>query len=222
MRINPNLSSLANAGITGTAQALQTSVEQLSSGRRVQLPSDDPTAAAANLRSLAASAAVDRYTANSEAILAHNQMADSALSDVVQALTQAVALGTQGANGSLNQQDRSSAAVQVQALFQQVITDANMKIGGNSLFSGTSTSADAFVADTTAPSGYAYQGISQTGQTSIGDGTQVSTGLPGNQVFSSTSSDVLGALSQLVSALETGSTSDIATATTAVSNAIQH
>src|SRR5947209_9755239 len=156
MRINPNLSSLVNAGIAGTAQALQTSVQQLSSGQRVQLPSDNPTAAAANLRSLAASAAVDRYTANSEAILAHNQMADSALSDVVQALTQAVALGTQGANGSLNQQDRSSAAVQVQALFQQVITDANMKIGGNSLFCVTPTIADDFDLYTSTSAGYYY------------------------------------------------------------------
>lgn len=222
MRVNPNLSSLVNTGIAGTAQALQTSVEQLSSGLRVQLPSDDPTAAAANLRSVAASADVDRYTANSEAVFARNQMADSVLSDVVQALTQAVALGTQGANGSLNQQDRSSAAAQVQALFQQVITDANKKIAGTSLFTGTSMTADAFVADPTSPSGYTYQGSSLPGQSTIGDGIQVSTGLPGGEIFSSAGSDVLGTLSQLVSALNTGSTSDIATATAEVSNAIQH
>jgi flagellar hook-associated protein 3 FlgL len=222
MRVDPNLFSLVGAGIASTAQNVQTSIAQLSSGLRVNLPSDDPAAAATNLRSVAASAAVDRYTTNSDAVLVHNQMADSILSNVVQTLTQAVGLGTEGANGSLTQQDRSAAATQVQALLQQVVMDANTKYNGSSLFSGTSTTADAFVADSTSPSGYTYQGSSQSGQAAIGVGVQVSTGIAGDQVFTSSNADVLGALSQLANGLNTGTRSQIAAATLAVSTALQH
>ena len=101
MRVDPNLSSLLNIGIQGTEQALNTAVQQLASGQRVSVPSDDPAAAAANLQSLAESANVDRYTKNGDAVLSQAQMADSALSNVVNELNQAITLGTQGADGSM-------------------------------------------------------------------------------------------------------------------------
>lgn len=222
MRVDPNLSSLVSAGIATTAQDVQTTIQQLSSGLRVASPADDPAAAAANLQSLASSANVDRYTKNSDAVLAQNQMADSVLSGVVQTLTQAVRLGTEGANGTLSAADRTAVASQVQSLLQQVVSSANQTFNGNSLFSGANPSATAFVADSTSPSGYTYTGSPQTSQVIIGDGTQVATGIPGSQIFSAPGADVLGSLTQLVTALNTGTTTQIATAINAVSEAISH
>jgi flagellar hook-associated protein 3 FlgL len=220
MRVDPNVSSIVNAGIQSTQQALNTSIQQLSSGQRVVVPSDDPYAAAASLRSLAASANVDRYTQNGDSALSQAQMADSALSSVISELTQAVTLGTRGADGTMNAADRSSIATQVQSVLSEVVSQSNLKSNGVNLFSGTTSVTDAFVADSTSPNGYTYQGNSGVNQTEVGDGLQVDVNIPGDQIFTNSSGSVLGSLTQLVTALNSGTTSDIANATAAVSSAI--
>lgn len=222
MRVDPNISSYVSAGISSTAQALNTSIQQLSSGLSVAAPSDNPSAAAANVRSLAASSNVDRYTKNADAVLSRAQMADSALSSVVSELTQAISLGTEGANGSLTTANRAAVATQLQGVIQQVVSQANLRYNGSSLFAGTSGAASAFVADASSASGYSYQGNSGVNQATIGDGLTVSTNVPGDQIFTSSSGNVLGSLNQLVTALGTGSATDIASATSAISAAISH
>jgi flagellar hook-associated protein 3 FlgL len=54
----------------------------------------------------------------------------------------------------------------------------------------------------------------------IGDHLNIQVSLPGSQVFSSASNDVIGALSGLVTALQSGNTSSISTATAAVTSAV--
>ena len=203
-------------------QTLATAVDQLASGKRVTLPSDDPTAFAANLRSLGTSESVDRYTKNANTVVARAQMADSALSTVVSSLTQAISLGTEGANGSVSTADRSALATQVQGVLANVLAQANLALGGMALFSGTGTPDQAFTADPTASSGFLYNGNTGVNQTTIGDGLQVAVNVPGNQIFLSSKGNVLGSLNQLVTALQSGSTADISTATSAVSAAITH
>jgi flagellar hook-associated protein 3 FlgL len=90
------------------------------------------------------------------------------------------------------------------------------------LFSGTGTPDQAFTADPTASSGFLYNGNTGVNQTTIGDGLQVAVNVPGNQIFLSSKGNVLGSLNQLVTALQSGSTADISTATSAVSAAITH
>lgn len=222
MRVDPNISSYVSAGISNTAQALNTSLQQLSSGLSVAAPLDNPYAAASNARSLAQSANVDRYTKNGDAVLNRTQIADSALSSVVSELTQAVSLGTEGANGGLSTANRAAVAQQLQGVIQQVLSQANLSYNGSSLFAGTSGVGSAFVADTSSASGYSYQGNSGVNQATIGDGLTVSTNIPGDQIFTSSSGNVLGSLTQLVTALQTGNANDIANATEAISTAIAH
>lgn len=220
MRVDPNLSSLLNVGIQGTEQALNTAVQQLATGQRVTLPSDDPAAAAANLQSLAESANVDRYTKNGDAILSQAQMADSALSNVVNELNQAITLGTQGANGSMTTENRAAIATQVQTILSEVVSQANTTLNGVSLFAGTSGVTPAFTPDSTSSTGYSYQGNSGVNSAAIGDNLQLDVNVPGDQVFANPSGNVLGSLSQLISSLGSGTTGDIGDAVVAVKNAL--
>ena len=222
MRVDPNLSSLLNTGIQGTEQALSTAVQQLATGQRVILPSDDPAAAAANLRSLAESANVDRYTQNGDAVLSQAQMADSALSNVVSELNKAITLGTQGADGSITSENRTAIATQVQSVLSEVVAQANTTLNGVSLFAGTSGAAQAFASDTTSPTGYSYQGNSGVNTAAVGDNLQLDINVPGDQVFTNPNGDVLGSISQLISALGSGTTDDIGTAVTAVRSALNN
>jgi len=220
MRVDPNLSSLLNVGIQGTEQALNTAVQQLATGQRVALPSDDPAAAAANLQSLAESANVDRYTKNGDAVLSQAQMADSALSNVVNELNQAITLGTQGADGSMTSEDRAAIATQVQTVLSEVVSQANTTFNGVSLFAGTAGAMPAFATDSTSPSGYSYQGNSGVHTAAIGYNLQLDINVPGDQVFTNPNGNVLGSLSQLISALGSGTTEDIGNAVTAVRSAL--
>lgn len=223
MRVNTNQSALLLAEMQSSQQNLNTAVNQLASGQRVATPADDAAAFSANVRSLATSASVDRYTRNATSAVTLAQQADSALSNVISSLTQAVSLGTQGASGSLTSTNRSALATQAQGLLANVLSQANSaSSGGQALFAGTAGPTAAFTADSTSSSGFTYNGNSGVNQTAIGSNLSVATQVPGDQVFLSTTGNVLGSLNSLVSALQSGSTTDIANATASISSAISH
>jgi flagellar hook-associated protein 3 FlgL len=138
----------------------------------------------------------------------------------VNELNQAIGLGTEGADGSMSSEDRASIATQVQSLLSQVVSQANTTFNGASLFSGTSAATPAFVPDSTSPTGYTYQGNDGVNTTAIGDNLQVNVNVPGDQVFTNPNGNVLGSLSQLISALGSGTTTDIGNAVAGVKNAL--
>ena len=220
MRVDPNLYTSINAAIQQSNQTLQTALNQLSSGKSVSLPSDNPVAFAQNVQSLAASADVDQYTQNADSVLTQAQNADAALSSVVNSLTQAVTLGTEGANGTVTSSQREAIAQQVQGLLSSVVSQANLTSNGVALFAGTASTTTPFEADASSPDGYIYQGNNGANQTAVGQGMQVTANVPGDTIFTNANGNVLGSLQQMISALQTGSTTDIATATSAVSAAV--
>lgn len=211
----------AQYGIQQSQQALSSALEQLSTGKRVNQISDDPSAYANNLRSLAASANVDRYSSNITTVLPMLQSADSALSSVVTSLNKAITLGTEGANGDLTDSNRQAIATQVQGLLSGVIEQANTSFQGVYVFAGTANTQPPFAADSSSPTGYTYNGNSKVNSVKVGDSTSVSVGIPGSTLFTS-GANVVGSLADLVSALQSGNTSDIAAATTSVSSALNY
>jgi flagellar hook-associated protein 3 FlgL len=142
------------------------------------------------------------------------------LSNVVNELNQAITLGTQGAQGSMTSDDRASIATQLQSLLSQVVSQANTTFNGASLFSGTAAAVPAFVQDSTSPNGYSYQGNSGVNTAAIGDNLQVNVNVPGDQVFTNPNGNVLGSLTQLISALGSGTTTDIGNAVAGVKTAL--
>jgi flagellar hook-associated protein 3 len=127
------------ASIQQSQQVLQTDLQQVATGQRVNQPSDDPAASAKLAVSLAASAQVDQYTQNISDVSTQLQTADSALSSVVTSLTSAVSLGTEGANGTSSTSDKQGIATQVQAILSNVVSQANTTYQGSYVFGGSST-----------------------------------------------------------------------------------
>lgn len=222
MRVPSNLEPDILAGIQSSQQSLQTALQEVSTGQRAILPGDDPSAAAAMVQSLAASNALDQYQKNSDSALSEAQTADSVLSSVVSLLTQAISLGTEGATGTENASNRQSLATQVQSILASVVSDANTTYQGVAVFAGTANTSVAFVADSTSPTGYTYQGNSGVNQVQVGDTLSVQTNVPGDTLFTDSSASVLGALTQLSTALTSGDTDSIGTATAAVTTALNH
>jgi flagellar hook-associated protein 3 FlgL len=219
MRINPNVVPDILADLQQSQVSLNTALQQVSTGKSVTLPSDNPAAAAAMVQNTIETGDVDQYTQNVSSVQSSVQSANSILSAVVTSLTQAVSVGTEGANGTNSAANLQAMAGQVQGILSSVVSAANTSVGGAFLFGGTST-ATPYTADSSSPTGYTYNGNNNVNSVEVGDQTSVEVSLPGSQIFSSSSNNVLAALSSLVTALQNGNSSQIGTATTAVSSAI--
>jgi flagellar hook-associated protein 3 FlgL len=213
MRVNPNMQADMLSYLQVSQNQEQTAIEQLATGLRVNLPSDDPAAAAANLVNNASISAGDQYVQNIDSVQQTMTSADSTLSSVVTELTQAISLGVEGSNGTLSASDSQAIAQQVSGIQSQIFALANTSFQGVYLFGGTATSAAPFVKDPTSPTGVQYNGNEQANQIQIGEGQQVATSVSGDQLFGSGATGVFGSLQTLITALQSGSTSDVGTAT---------
>lgn len=221
MRINPNVVPDILAGLQQSQVQLNTALQEVSTGKSVNQPSDNPEAAAAMVQNTIETGNVDQYTQNVSTVQTTVQTASSVLSSVVTNLTQAVSLGTEGANGTNNSTDLQDLATQVQGILSSVVSAANTSVGGQYLFSGTGSTTP-YTADVSSASGYAYNGNNDSNSVEVGDGTSLQVGLPGSQIFSSSGNNVLQSLSSLVTALQSGNSAQIGTATSAVSSAISY
>ena len=224
MRTNPNIYPDILSGINQSEQTIQQALLQVSSGKRVNLPSDDPAASSALVQSLSQSAAVDTYQSNAGSTLSQAQSADSVLSSVTSLLNQAVTLGTEGATGTETAENRQAIAVQIRGILASVVSEANTTYAGSSLFGGTANPSQAFIADASSPSGYTYAGNSGTNYVAVGDTLKVQANIPGDQLFDQAGSSVLGSLTQLANTLTSASSSstDIGSALASVTSALNY
>ena len=222
MRFVPSIASNVITDIQQSNRNLQTALQQVSTGLRVSTPSDDPAASAALAQLQAQGSNVDQYTTNAESVLSQAQSADSVVSSVVSLLNQAITLGTEGANGTTSATDRQSIAADVQGLLSNVVSLANTTYQGISLFGGTVSGKAAFTTDSSSATGYKYNGNSGVNSVQIGDTLSVQANIPGNTLFTNSSANVMGALSNLATALTSGSSADVGTATTAITTALNY
>ena len=220
MRVSSNMVPDILADLQQSQSTLNTVLEEVSTGKSVTVPSDNPAASSQMVQNTLETANVDQYTKNINSVLANVQQANSALSSVVTSLTQAVALGTQGANSTNTSSNLSAIAQQVQSILSAVVADANTSVGGAYLFGGTNSTTAPYTADASSSSGYTYNGTGNSNSVAIGDNLNIQVNLPGSQIFSDPTNNVIGTLSSLVSALQSGNTAQIQAATSSISAAI--
>jgi len=218
MRVT-NMTDNMLAAIWQTQTNEQTALQQLASGKRVNRPSDDPAAAAADVLNQNEQSEVDQYLQSTTSLNGMFQTADSALASTITALNQAVSLGTEGANGTLSTSNLQTIAASVQGVLGQVLQMANSTYQGSYIFGGTATTSAPF---SNTANGVVYSGNSGLNQSTIADGRSIQTNVPGSQLFMQPGSDVIGSLQQLVTALQGGDSAAISSATTSVSNALNY
>jgi flagellar hook-associated protein 3 FlgL len=221
MRVNPNYSSDMVNLMDQAQESVDNAAQELSTGRKVSLPSDDPAAEAAMIQENSASASVDQYKASSSSLEDVLNTANTTLDKVVTLLQKAVSLGVEGAGGTMNQSDLTSIADEVSDIKSQVLALANTSYAGKYLFSGTYTSGAPYVVDSSDSTQIDYAGNSGQNKVQIGTGLSVASNLPGSSIFSQSGSNVFDALQSLVTALQSGNTTTISTAETSVSNSLE-
>jgi flagellar hook-associated protein 3 FlgL len=203
VRLNPDLMSTVINGIEQNKQQSNTLLQELSSGRRVNAYSDDPAASAAMVFNRAGSSIDDQFTRNISDLKSLLQTGDSAMSSLVNSLSQAITTGIQGANSTLSDSDRQALAAQIDGIQQNVLGLANSAVNGTYVFSGTAVTTPPFVVDSNSSSGVTYQGNGGTNNVQIGNGQSTAVNVPGTQIFSNASGNVFQSLKDLSKALST-------------------
>ncbi|MFK2878558.1 flagellar hook-associated protein FlgL [Rhodanobacter hydrolyticus] len=142
---------------------------QVSSGQRINLASDDPAGATevVSLNHVLANNA--QYTSNINNANARLSTESSTLDSFNSLLNQARSMAIQGINGTLSTSDRQDMATQLVQIRAQLVQLANTSdANGNALFAGTSTTTTPFVLNNNGSVTYNGNGSNQ--MATIGSG----------------------------------------------------
>ena len=210
MRVNPNYMPDLLAALNQTQLATQKAELEISSGRSVNEPSDNPTAAALLVENNDQATFNSGYLQTLSSVQGQLSTGDSTLSSVVTALQRAISLGVEGANGTLSDSERAAVADELQGIQSQLVSLANTSYQGRYVFAGTNTNTPPYVADNTVPSGVRYVGNSGVNQVPIGNGYKLTVNQPGSQLFSAPGNDVFLSINNLIQALQTNTGIDTA------------
>lgn len=207
MRVDP----LYTLGLTSPLSDLKgsenTLTSELSTGLRVQAPSDDPLAASQSVKLGSAIARDDAYVQATAGIQSRLQVADSALGGVVTQVTSAISLAVKGMDGTLNQADLTALAQQMGGIRDEVVSLANTSYAGSYLFGGTSNAQPYTNNTSVTPPVASYAGDGHQQITVTPAGQKLVTGMPGSAIFSASGADVLKTLNALVADFSSGTVS---------------
>jgi flagellar hook-associated protein 3 FlgL len=203
----------ALAGLQSDLSAMARTQDQLSSGRRISRPSDDPAGTVSALLTRSTIAQTTQYQRNAQDGLGWLGTADGTLSTITSDLQRIRTLLVQSQSGATSPTSQAAIAQEVDQLRQEVLSQANTQYAGHPLFAGTAGVTQAYSA-----SGV-YQGDSGVVYRQVGATDRVAVGLPGSQVFGPAGADLHSLLSQAVNDLTsnpTGVAADISALDTAM------
>src|SRR5271154_5401364 len=144
-----NLSAIyAENNLNNTNNSLQTVLQQLSSGSRINSGADD-AAGLSLINGLAAnSAALTQSTTNATEGVGLLQVADGALSQVTNLLNRAVTLATETANGTLNSTQEAAANQEYQSILSEINNiGQTTTYNSNQVFTGSAAGVNIFTGD---------------------------------------------------------------------------
>ncbi|WP_336921762.1 flagellar hook-associated protein FlgL [Aquipuribacter sp. SD81] len=172
--------------------------EQLSSGKQVAKPSDNPTGATDILQLRAERSANDQYLRNADNGLSWLGTADTALQQTSAAVRHARDLTVQGGNGSLSQTGRDALAKELRQVRDSLVELGNTQYLGRPVFGGTTGGGTAFDATGT------YVGDTGTVQRRVGADSTVRVDVDGPGAFGSGATSVFATLDGIIADLESG------------------
>jgi flagellar hook-associated protein 3 FlgL len=130
--------------------------QQVSSGKRLQQASDDPSAAATGLRERNEIRSVDRYREANDSVDSRLHVVDSVLTDVIKSVTTAQTRGASGRSTILTAEQREAIALEIEGVNEAIYTAVNTSYRGIYLFAGADNTAAPYTKTGTTIS--AYQG----------------------------------------------------------------
>jgi len=113
---------------------------QLSSGKKIIKPSDDPVSTSRLIELKSTLNANKQYSRNIDFLKTELNVADKALQDISSTLTRVKKLAVRGANETLSEENRNAIAEEVDQLIDHLIQIGNTNVSGRYIFGGYKTS----------------------------------------------------------------------------------
>ncbi|CAG9621434.1 flagellar hook-associated protein FlgL [Sutcliffiella rhizosphaerae] len=112
-------------------------MEQLSTGKKISRPSDDPVVAMKGMYYRTNLTELEQYKRNLSESYAWMENSEAALEHVQSVMHRASELVVQGANGTLSPEDRVAIAKEIEQLKLDFVQVANSQVAGKYIFNGT-------------------------------------------------------------------------------------
>ena len=182
--------------------------EQLTTGRVINRPSDDPTSATSAMRIRSSVAAQKQYARNANDATAWLNQIDATFSSMTSQVRRARDVALQGANdGAMGPQAREALATEIDQLREGLINTANATYLGRPVFGGVTGGTAAYAADGTWI-GVTGDGVVRT----VGDGVKIRVDVEGPTAFGPDGDSLFDHLDALSTALRSGNTAGVTTA----------
>jgi len=185
MRISTSWANQSTTNAMLDQQAkLQRTQMQLSTGKNILTPSDDPVAAARIIDLNQSLKQTEQYQSNINTARHRLSMEETVLDSATEILQRIHELGVQSLSDTNSASSRSAAAAEMEALNGQLLNLANTKnANGEYMFSGFKSNTQPFGKDASNAGAYGYAGDANSRPIQIAEGRQVSDGDPGSSVF---------------------------------------
>jgi flagellar hook-associated protein 3 FlgL len=182
MRISTN--TIFDKGVARMGE-LQTGLaktqQQVSTGKRLTAPSDDPVASARALEVTNAQEINSKYAINRRSAKDALSMTEGALQNVTTLLQDVKTLIVQAGNGTFTNSERQFIATELQGRYDELLGLANTRDGvGNYIFAGYKNTSQPFVATAT---GANYNGDQGEFKLQVHAGRQIEASQNGSDVF---------------------------------------
>ena len=128
------------SGIESAMDRLDTTQEELSTGKSINQPSDNPSGTALTLSLNTDLSDLNTYSNEVTDGTGYSQAASTALTDITNSVQRIQELTTEAANGTQTTADMQASAQEVNQLIDEIKQDANTQYDGQYVFSGTATS----------------------------------------------------------------------------------
>ncbi|EGD47764.1 flagellar hook-associated protein 3 [Ruminiclostridium papyrosolvens DSM 2782] len=169
---------------------------QLYTGKKIQLPSDDPIVAARALKLRTDVSKIEQYQKNLGDAQSWVDATDAALAQIGNILKRAKELSTQAANGTNSSSETGDIGQEMKQLKVQLVHIANSTYSGRYMFSGFQTDQKLIEDDETSTDFGKFKiGVNivpEKIQFEIGEGDNININVTGGDVFNSGSNAVYG------------------------------
>ncbi len=173
---------------------------QISSQRRINLPSDDVAGMINYMKWESQKQDTEKFNGIISSYTDKMNIIDGYLESVTSSLQRARELTVQAANGIYTKDERTAAAMEIDQIIRQLVADANSEYKGNAIFSGTAavsmpyriTEESSEDVNGMLVSSVSYFGNSQDKVMDIGRNDRIISVMPGNSVFETTATVIQG------------------------------
>lgn len=202
MRISTNTIYQSGISKISTLQSDQAKLQQqISTGKRIASPSEDPVAAARALEVSHEQAVNTKYADTRKTAQTKLSTLESNLTGVTNLLVSAQSSLVAAGNGGYSDLERGFIATELSGSLQALIGLANTQdASGNFLYAGFQTGTKPFVANAT---GATYAGDSNQQLLQVDSQRQMAVNVSGDNVFQAGGNDTFKTLSDLVTLLNT-------------------